>query len=105
MGSFDTTDLLARAIPLDLTLGGFSTAGDRVETPAVQAAGYLSDRGDSDAEADVVDGFFGLDDLLGSVLVDVLEGGVPDRPWGRRITLGNFQWALHGCLGIFFVLD
>jgi len=71
--SFDAADLLLRAIPLDLTLGGLSTAGDRIDTPAVWTAGYLSDRSNSGPEADVADGFIGLNDPLVSVLVDVLD--------------------------------
>ena len=74
LSSFDTADPLVRAVPLNLTFGGPSTAGDRGDTLAVQSAAYLSGRGDSDAEAGVAGGFFGPDDLLAGVLVDVLDG-------------------------------
>ncbi|MDP6545297.1 MAG: S8 family serine peptidase [Phycisphaerae bacterium] len=73
--SFDTTDLLARAIPLDVTSGGLSTAGDRIDIPAVRTVRYLYDGGNSGSEGDMTDKFFGAGDLLDSVLADVL--GVP----------------------------
>ncbi|MDP6545299.1 MAG: S8 family serine peptidase [Phycisphaerae bacterium] len=72
----DTTDLLAWVTPLDMTLGVLSTADDRIDTPGVRAARHLSDRGYSSAEAEVPDGFIGLNDPLGSVFVDVLDRGL-----------------------------
>ena len=70
---FEATDLLARAIPLNLTTGGFSTAVDRIDTPVIQAAAYLSARADSSQGADPADGFLSLDVVPDGAFVDVFD--------------------------------